>query len=192
MGDINQIIYLKQYMPTVNGPVLEIGSKDYGSTSSFRDTYVGCEYVGADMEEGKGVDVVVDLTQGTGTLPQNHFALGICCSVMEHVRKPWIMAEHMTTLIRPGGHLYMSVPWVWRYHPYPDDYYRFSWRGIAEIFTGFEWEHVVYSTNVPGDLYQLDPANPGIDNKLAALADTPKGKRKYLPYLMVNMLGTKR
>jgi len=192
VGDINQIIYLKKFLPKVDGAVLEIGSKDYGSTSSFRDTYTGVEYVGADLEDGKGVDVVVDLTQGTGTLPHNHFALGICCSVMEHVRKPWIMAEHITSLIQPGGHLYMSVPWVWRYHPYPDDYYRFSWRGIAEIFPGFEWNHVVYSTNVPEDLYPLDPANPGIDNQLAALADTPKGKRKYLPYLMVNMLGTRR
>lgn len=39
MGDINQVIYLKKYLPEVDGPVLEIGSKDYGSTSSFRDTY---------------------------------------------------------------------------------------------------------------------------------------------------------
>jgi hypothetical protein len=28
-----------------------------------------------------------------------------------------------------------------------------------------------------------------IDNQMAAFADTPQGKRKYLPYLMVNMLG---
>lgn len=192
MGDINQVIYLKKFLPKVDGAVLEIGSKDYGSTSSFRDTYTDVEYVGVDLEDGKGVDVVADLTQGTGPLPKNHFALGISCSVMEHVRKPWIMAEHITSLIRPGGHLYMSVPWVWRYHPYPDDYYRFSWRGIAELFPEFEWDHVVYSTNVPEEFYALDPANPGIDNQLAAMATTPKGQRKYLPYLMVNMIGKRR
>lgn len=192
MGDINQVIYLKKYLPEVDGPVLEIGSKDYGSTSSFRDTYLGAEYVGVDLEDGKNVDVVADLTQGTGPLPVSHFALGICCSVMEHVRKPWIMAEHVTSLIRPGGHLYMSVPWVWRYHPYPDDYYRFSWRGIEEIFPEFAWSNVVYSTNVPEELIPLDLANPGIDNQMAAMADTAKGKRKYLPYLMVNMLGKRR
>jgi len=33
--------------------------------------------------------------------------------------------------------------------------------------------------------------NPGVDNSLAAHADTMAGKRKCLPYLMVNMLGRK-
>lgn len=191
MGDINQLIYLKTLVPSVDGPVLEIGSKDYGSTSSFRDTYRGVEYVGLDMEPGAGVDIVADLTTGTGTLPSEHFALGICCSVLEHVRRPWIMAEHITTLIRPGGTLFMSVPWVWRYHAYPDDYFRFSWRGIEELFPAFTWDHVCYSSNVPEEIIPIPPDKPGVDNEMAILADTPGGKRKYLPYLMVNMLGTK-
>jgi len=191
MGDVNQLTYLKRVMPSVEGPVLEIGSKDYGSTSSFRDFYAGREYVGIDMEAGKNVDLVVDLTQGTGELQPAHFALGICCSVLEHVRRPWIFAEHLSTVIRPGGALYMSVPWVWRYHAYPDDYFRFSWRGVMELFPGFSWSALCYSTNVPGEFVDITPDNPGVDNSLAAHADTAAGKRKYLPYLMVNMLGRK-
>lgn len=191
MGDINQQIYLKTLLPKVDGPVLEIGSKDYGSTSSFRDTYPGVEYVGTDMEPGPGVDVVADLTLGIGPLPPAHFALGICCSVLEHVRRPWVMAEHITTLIRPGGTLYMSVPWVWRYHAYPDDYFRFSWRGVEELFPVFAWEQICYSTNVPQEIIPIPLDQPGVDNEMAAMVDTPGGKRKYLPYLMVNMLGRK-
>ncbi len=191
MGDINQLIYLRTLVPTSNGPVVEIGSKDYGSTSSFRDTYKDVEYVGVDLAPGPGVDVVADLTAGTGTLPRNHFSLGICCSVLEHVHRPWIMAEHITDLIRPGGVLYMSVPWVWRYHAYPDDYFRFSWRGIEELFPAFAWDHICYSSNVPEEIIPIPRESPGVDNEMAALADTPHGQRKYLPYLMVNMLGTK-
>ena len=191
MGDVNQLTYLKRVMPAVDGPVLEIGSKDYGSTSSFRDFYATPEYVGVDMEAGKNVDLVVDLTQGPGELPQGHFALGICCSVLEHVRRPWIFAEHLSSVIRPGGALYMSVPWVWRYHAYPDDYFRFSWRGVMELFPAFGWSAICYSTNVPGEFVDITPQNPGVDNNLAAHADTAAGKRKYLPYLMVNMLGRK-
>lgn len=197
MGDINQVIYLRKVMPQVDGPVQEIGSKDYGSenngpTSSFRTTYPGVEYIGADLEDGKGVDVVVDLCAGTDPLPREHFALVICCSVMEHVRRPWIMAENITSLVRPGGRLYISVPWVWRYHPYPDDFFRFSWRGIAEIFPGFEWRHAVYSTTVPNEFFPIDPGDPTADNKLALVGNTDAGQRKYLPYLNVNMIGTRR
>ena len=191
MGDVNQLTYLKRYMPAVSGPVLEVGSKDYGSTSSFRDHYAGQEYVGIDMEAGKNVDLVVDLTAGAGELRKDHFALGICCSVLEHVRKPWLFAEHLGSVIRGNGALYMSEPWVWRYHAYPDDYFRFSWRGVMELFPQFEWTHICYSTNVPDEFIDIPMDNPGVDNQMAAMAETPKGKRKYLPYLMVNMLGRK-
>lgn len=193
MGDINQTIYLQKFLPEVDGPVLEIGSKDYGNTSSFRTVYTKNEYVGIDMEEGKNVDHVVDLVEGIGPLKENHFGLGICCSVMEHVTKPWIMAENITRVIKPGGILYMSVPWVWRYHPYPDDYYRFSFKGIVQLFPDFNWSQVFYSSIVPGEFFALTEENKEIDNQLALTAKTPQGKdRKYLPYLMVNMLGTRK
>jgi len=191
MGDVNQLTYLKRFMPSVSGPVLEIGSKDYGSTASFREFYSGREYIGIDMEPGKNVDLVVDLTKGTAGLQKDHFALGICCSVLEHVRKPWVFAEHLTTVVRTGGALYMSVPWVWRYHAYPDDYFRFSWRGVMELFPEFAWTRICYSTNVPNEFVDIVPDNAGVDNSMAAFAETPAGTRKYLPYLMVNMLGYK-
>ncbi len=190
MGDVNQLTYLKRVMPSVAGPIIEVGSKDYGSTASFRDFYEDREYVGIDMQPGKNVDLVVDLTNGIGNLPASHFALGICCSVLEHVTRPWVFAEHLTSVIRPGGALYLSAPWVWRYHPYPDDYFRFSWRGIMELFPSFDWTNICYATNVPNEFFDI-AANPHTDDSLAIFAETPKGKRKYLPYLHVNMLGIK-
>ena len=189
MGDINQRLYIEQRIPTVSGAVLEVGSKDYGSTTSLRDVYVGAEYIGIDMEDGPGVDAIVDLTQGTGTLPKAHFDLAICCSVIEHVRRPWVFAEHLTSLVKPGGQLYISAPWVWRYHPYPDDYWRFSWRGVEELFPGFEWSERVFSTNVPGEFF---PAAKSEDDRRHLMKDIGDGKqRKYLPYMCVNMLGRK-
>lgn len=183
MGDINQLTYLTTYLPKINGPVIEIGSKDYGSTQNFRVLYPG-EYLAIDMEAGRNVDFVIDLSLGVGPLKRRHYALAICCSVLEHVSKPWVFAEHLTTLIRPGGTLYISVPWVWRYHPYPDDYWRFSWKGIQELFPAFKWRDIIYSTNVPGELFL---AMKGADDAMASFV----GKRKHLPYLCVNMLGTK-
>jgi hypothetical protein len=191
MGDVNQLTYLKRFIPSVSGPILEVGSKDYGSTSSFREFYSGREYIGIDMEPGKNVDLVIDLTEGVGGLQKNYFALGICCSVLEHVRKPWVFAEHLASVLRADGALYMSVPWVWRYHAYPDDYFRFSWRGVMELFPQFAWTNICYSTNVPNEFVDIVPSNPGVDDSMAAFAETPGGNRKYLPYLLVNMLGCK-
>lgn len=192
MGDMNQVHFLRKRVPQAGGPVLEIGSKDYGSTSSFRQFYANTEYVGVDLAGGKGVDVVADLTATIGNLPENHFALGICCSVLEHVHKPWLMADNITRLIRPGGQLYISVPWVWRYHPYPDDYFRFSFRAIKSLFEHFEWQQACYSTTTEGEFFPIDENQPGVDNSLAMMSGSEgQAKRKYLPYLMVNMVGRK-
>jgi len=193
MGDANQVRFLRKLMPRCDGPVLEIGSKDYGSTSSFRAFYANSEYVGVDLASGTGVDVVADLTAGTGGLPDAHFALAICCSVLEHVPKPWLMADNITRLLRPGGKLYISVPWVWRFHPYPDDYFRFSHRAIMSLFEGFEWAHLYYSTTADDEFLAIDEQNPVVDNSLALIhAAAGQAKRKYLPYLMVNMIGKRK
>jgi SAM-dependent methyltransferase len=193
MGDRNQLIYLQRFVQQVDGPVLEVGSREYGSTSSFRAIYTG-EYVGVDMSEGPGVDVVADLTGTTAGLGEGRFALAICCSVLEHVRKPWRFAENLTRLVRPGGQLYISVPWVWRYHPYPDDYFRFSARGVESLFEDFEWGQRQYSTSVEGEFIDLESAGPHADELTVIQARTrPDGPaRTYLPYLMVNMLGRRR
>jgi SAM-dependent methyltransferase len=192
MGDQNQYIYLEKFLPSIEGSVLEIGSKDYGSTMNFRGLYPDNDYVGLDLEDGKGVDIVHDLTQGVGELASNSFDLMISCSVLEHVDRPWVMAEHMETLLKPGGKMYISVPWVWRYHPYPDDYFRFSHRGIKSLFPSCSWEHLYYSTYVPGEFFAIDENNPTADNDMAVLKKIGNDRaRKYLPYLMVNMLGTK-
>lgn len=193
LGDRNQIIFLQKHLPQVSGPILEIGSKDYGSTSTFREIYPDCPYIGIDMEAGAGVDAVVDLEAGIGPLPEGHFQLAVCCSVLEHVAKPWKMAENITRIVAKGGSLYMSVPWVWRYHAYPDDYFRFSFRGVASLFPDFDWDTPHYSTNVEGEFVAITEDNKGADNKLAKLLPQEgKAPRKYLPYLMVNMLGVRR
>jgi len=192
MGDINQILYLKKFIPMVSGPILEIGSKDYGNTSSFRDWFQKNEYIGIDMEAGKNVDFVMDLTQNTGNLKGDYFSLCICCSVLEHVRKPWVMAENLTKLVRERGYLFMSVPWIWGYHPYPDDYYRFSWRGIIQLFPDFEWTNIYYSSKIQNEFFEITKSEVDIDNKLSIKKRTFKGKRRYLPCLMVNMMGTKK
>lgn len=195
MGDSNQIRFLKQVVPAIQGPVLEIGSKDYGSTSSFRDAFSRNEYIGIDMEEGKGVDTVIDLEKGIGSLKENYFALGVCCSVLEHVQKPWKMAENITRIIARGGLLYMSVPWVWRYHAYPDDYFRFSFRGIISLFPEFEWSvPYYYSTSVEGEFIPIRENNLYVDDSMAIGEEStnPDEFRKYLPCLMVNMLGKKK
>jgi SAM-dependent methyltransferase len=191
VGDVNQRLFLTRAVPRAGGPVLEVGSRDYGNTTSFRDVFAGDEYIGIDLSAGKDVDRVLDLATGVGDLAQEHFALAICCSVLEHVRRPWDMAENLTRTLRPGGMLYIAVPWVWRYHAYPDDFFRFSWRGVAELFPRITWTRRALSTNVADEFVEISGDGAGSDDQFAKYVNTSAGRRKYLPYLQVHMLGVK-
>jgi hypothetical protein len=188
MGDLNQLLYAKAVFPGFRGRLLEIGSKDYGNTQPFRQTFADCEYVGVDLEAGKNVDAVVDLERGVGPLAGRTFDLIIMCSVLEHSPRPWIIAQNLQTLLADDGALLSCHPWVWRYHKYPDDYFRFSPKGIQSLFPelGF-WLPVHYASNVQGEFVSFSE-DEHIDDKLAIFS---RSGRKYLPYLQTMMTGTR-
>jgi methyltransferase family protein len=167
MGDVNQLIYLKQRMGHVEGSILEVGSKDYGSTVPFsRELQYTGRYVGVDMEDGPGVDVVGDLSLGLCGLEPGTFALVICCSVLEHVKRPWDMAANIERLVQPGG--------------------------IMELFRTLAWREPCFATYLKGEFIPIGATDAQqICDRLARFADTPVGKQKYLPYMQVLMLGYK-
>jgi SAM-dependent methyltransferase len=79
--------------------VLEIGSYDVNGT--VRSQFKGAEYVGADLTEGPGVDVV-----GSGhelTLETNRFDVAISCECFEH-NPFWVETfANMYRMTAPGG-----------------------------------------------------------------------------------------
>lgn len=182
----------------ISGPIIEIGSKQHnaddmqmGQTFQFRPHFSGQEYVGLDLEAGPGVDVVADLCGDVSMLGGKTFGLCICLSVLEHVRQPWIAAETITKLVRAGGWLFLSVPWIWRYHPYPDDYFRFSMNGLRVLFPAFDFaEHFYALTN--GTVFDGNKVGPTVDNQLKYIGDLDGGRQiKYLPAMEIIALGRK-
>ncbi|MDH5178761.1 MAG: methyltransferase domain-containing protein [Gammaproteobacteria bacterium] len=44
------------------------------------------------------------------TLPKNEFDIVICSSVLEYVERDTTLTQNLVAAIKPGGHLYISVP----------------------------------------------------------------------------------
>jgi SAM-dependent methyltransferase len=196
MGSPNDLIYIKTVCPTVTGSVLEVGARE--NSTGFRGYFASnekpmvTEYVGTDIESGTDVDVVCDLTAPENPLPKNHFDLVICCSVMEHVPNPWVMAEKISELVKPGGKLYIAVPWVWKYHGYPKDYYRFTHSAIEYLYPSFTWGNFAWSSTSADDI-QFQEMDRISERKMiiADYDEAGKKTKKYIKYLSINMLGTK-
>jgi hypothetical protein len=162
VGDANQLAFVRRNAELVRGPILEVGSRDYGSTPDLRSLFPGEDYVGIDMSAGKGVDLVLDLTQEIGAvdaaLGGRRFGTIICFSVLEHCAAPFAMANNITELLRDGGHALLSVPFAWEIHGYPSDYWRFTPAGVKVLFPTLQFDdaRASMSTSKPGAVRPLD------------------------------------
>jgi SAM-dependent methyltransferase len=55
-------------------------------------------------------------------------------NVFEHFERPWIAADNLTKLLKPGGIVITIVPFAQRYHESPGDFFRHTHKGIESLF----------------------------------------------------------
>ena len=163
MGDINQLIFIRERAGQFDGPFLEVGSKNYGTTQDLRSLFSAeNEYIGIDMEDGPGVDIVLDITadfeQIDKKLDKKRFGTIFCLSVLEHCEDPFKMADNLTSLLKSNGQICLSVPFAWQIHGYPNDYWRFTPEGIRKLFAGirFDMGKSLAATSRQNEFRQLD------------------------------------
>lgn len=177
-------------------------------------------FVGIDLAEGANVDRQLDICASPRTvaaaLGKEAFDLVLCCHVLEHTPEPRRAARNIEAVLRRGGLAFVSTPWSQAFHAAPDDYWRFSLRGLMLLFEGLEVRSSFYSGGDVGlDVaYRLER-----DGRLAAEAEAgavERGlfqlvldhednrallarqaterlpvSRTYLPTLFVNFVGRK-
>ncbi|MFA5014531.1 MAG: methyltransferase domain-containing protein [Actinomycetota bacterium] len=162
MGDINQLIFIKNNIDKIKGPILEVGSKNYGNTQNLRPLFKNTEYIGVDMRDGEGVDIVVDLMEKfehiEEKLENRRFHTIVCFSVLEHCLNPFKMCSNIERLLEKNGLLFISVPFAWRIHGYPNDYWRFTPEGIKLLFPHlkFDLSEGCLATSKTGVTYSID------------------------------------
>jgi len=117
----------------ISGTALVVGSKQYKGKSDRRALYKRA--VGLDLEAGEGVDIVHDLE----TPHEGSFGHIDCCSVLEHVKRPWLLCANIEALMAPRATILVCVPFVWRVHAYPSDYWRMTPEALPILFPNIEW-----------------------------------------------------
>ncbi len=121
--------FVETYLGKTRVRVAELGSKDVNG--SIRPAFKNADYVGFDVEAGKGVDVV--MSDGyTINSPSESFDVAVAVNCMEHVRKPWVLVRELARILKPGGLMFLVIPTRWGYHAYPID----CWRCYAEGMRG--------------------------------------------------------
>jgi glycosyltransferase involved in cell wall biosynthesis/2-polyprenyl-3-methyl-5-hydroxy-6-metoxy-1,4-benzoquinol methylase len=126
------------------GRLIDIGCGEKPYAGVFAP-YVG-EHVGVDYGGGPhqmaNVDVVA--TAYDVPLPDDSFDTALLSEVLEHLEEPADALREAWRLLRPGGHLIVTVPFVWVVHEEPRDFYRYSPFGLRYLLekAGFEVEAI--------------------------------------------------
>lgn len=120
------------------GRTLIVGSQVYAEKEDRRFRFA--DAVGVDMLPGPGVDVVQDMEDIRGAMSLGLFDHVECMSVLEHCKRPWLMAQTIEALMREGATIFVSVPFCWRVHGYPSDYWRMTPEALGVLFPSIEWD----------------------------------------------------
>jgi SAM-dependent methyltransferase len=126
--------YLAQFR--VSGRALVVGSKQHKGKADRRKLYGTA--LGLDMEPGEGVDIIHNLEK---PLPDTFglFDHIDCVSVLEHVKRPWLLCANIERAMAHKATLLISVPFIWRVHDYPGDYWRMTVEALPVLFPGITW-----------------------------------------------------
>jgi SAM-dependent methyltransferase len=133
------------------------------------------EVVQLDIDPARGPDVVGDVT-AMDMFEDGRFDAVFLLEVLEHVADPARALAEVHRVLKKGGVLVLSTPFVFEIHDAPADYYRFTRHGLERLLDRFERVEIEarngYLDTVVVLLMRLYMSPHGSD-KLVALALIP-------------------
>lgn len=97
----------------------------------------GLEFTSIDVDRERGPDLVMDV-QDLQPLADGSVDVVFCCEVLEHVQEPLRATAELHRVLKEGGVVIGSTPFVFGIHDRPHDYYRFTRYGLLHLFRSFE------------------------------------------------------
>jgi hypothetical protein len=128
-------------------PIYEFGALQVPGQEGFADLrsiFPDCNYVGADMREGPGVDIVLDLH--SIDLPSESVGSVLCLDTLEHVEYPHQALGEIHRILSPTqGVVVISSVMDFPIHDYPYDYWRFTPTGFESLLKPFRHSFVGFA-----------------------------------------------
>lgn len=123
---------MTRYAPDLKGRLLDVGCGQKPYARLFdTDEYVGLEIDTPKNRLRKHADQYYDGTRFP--FPDASFDGVLCNQVLEHIFEPMTFLSEIRRVLRPGGRLLLTVPFVWDEHEQPWDYARYTSFGLRHL-----------------------------------------------------------
>lgn len=134
--------------------VLDVGAGE----APYGVLFDHCEYVTVDWE-GSIYETSPDITATADGIPveDGQFDAVLLTEVLEHVPDPVSALKEQWRILKPGGRILITVPFVWHLHELPNDYARYAPAALERFAAeaGFEDAEVSRRGNYFTALAQL-------------------------------------
>ena len=122
--------------------------------NDYRKIFPNSKILFVDMISGEGVDYTWNLEEDPPKELEQSCDLFISTSVLEHVKRPWLAAKNIVKTISRKGCIFITVPWAWEYHSFPEDYWRMSPDALNVLFEGTKAIDTLWVTHPDGNGYK--------------------------------------
>jgi SAM-dependent methyltransferase len=140
----------------ITGRTLDVGCGQKPYEALFKSShYIGLELDSPASRQNKKADVYYEGT--TFPFPNEEFDSVVLNQVLEHVFNPSQFLAEARRVLKKGGVVLMTVPFVWDEHEQPHDYARYSSFGLSFLLknNGFEILDQKKSANNITAIFQL-------------------------------------
>lgn len=134
MKTTSRILLEQELIPilqkTWGGNILDVGSKD----ARYKKHIQHFTYTTLDNDPKHKTDIIADIT--TYKTKQKYDTI-LCTQVLEHIPNPQKAIQQMHKLLKKGGTLILTTPFIFPIHS-NSDYYRFSPQALQELLKKFK------------------------------------------------------
>lgn len=114
--------------------ILDVGCGDKPYRSWFGPNVT--QYIGIDIFQGKVVDVVVSETMCFPFQDQS-FDVVFSTQSIEHMKQPDLTLKEMDRVLKMGGKLILSMPFLYNEHGSPHDFRRLTRFGAVQLYPNY-------------------------------------------------------
>jgi len=123
---------MSKFSSKLKGRLLDVGC----GSKPYQELFAVDDYIGLDIDsEASRNRKIADYFYDGKIFPfnENEFDSVLCNQVLEHVFNPDEFLSEIKRVLKPGGRLLLTVPFVWDEHEQPHDYARYSSFGLKAL-----------------------------------------------------------
>jgi SAM-dependent methyltransferase len=122
-------------IPSSESVIISVGAG--GDVSELIGRRIGTRVTEVDIDPARKPDIVADVCDMNMFADQSVDVI-FMVEVLEHVKTPQLALDEMHRVLKPGGRLFLSTPFILPIHDAPYDFYRYTKFGLAHLCRGFQ------------------------------------------------------